>query len=67
MYTHFHFWALLFFCEFNFGFGLWFYFINLFEGLEWADSIFLFQAWLELGLVKNFWTELCKFWVTIGY
>ena len=30
-----------------------------------ADSIFLFWAWLELGLVKDFRTELCKFWVTI--
>ena len=31
-------WALV--SKFDFGFGLGFYFMNLFLGLEWADSIF---------------------------
>lgn len=45
-------WALSLVSKFDFGFGLGFYFMNLFLGLEWADGIFLFWALFELGLMR---------------
>jgi len=35
--------------------------MNLILGSEWADDIFLFWVWLDLGLMKDFGLDCVSF------